>query len=277
MEQRREVLHGLWSLNMKRYFLLLSKFFSYAVKAELEFRLSSVSLILFSYVWIYMTYVLLNITFAQAGKVAGWSREEALLLVLIYYVTSTVIRSYVNPSLMDFVEKIRKGELDFVLTKPVDTQFLLSLQKMNVIISLRGLVMFGVVIYYVHRLQLGVGPIEIGQAVLLATVGIIGIYSFFFIIATLAIWLENIWNLEEIFYEAFEVSKQPLDIYPKVIRATLLYVFPIIGISSLPALALLHRLDPVLGVSFVVSCLILFIVSRAFFYFAIRRYASASS
>lgn len=262
---------------MKRYLSLFKQFATYATKAELEFRLSTMSYFVFSFIWVFTTYIVVNVVYSRAGKVAGWTREEALLLVLVYYVTSSIIKNFVTPSVIELVEKIRKGELDFILTKPVDTQFLLAMQKLRIVTSSRALVMFTLLIIYMSRINLHPDLLQIGTAVVVAIAGIIGMYAFYFFIATLSIWLENMWNIDEVFIEALEMSKHPYQIYPPALRTALIYVFPVVAISSLPTVALLNRLDPLLAITFVISSFVLLFLSRKFFYFAVKRYASASS
>lgn len=262
---------------MKRYFSLFHQFATYAIKSELEFRISTLSHFLFSFVWVFTTYIVINVVYSQAGKVAGWTRQDALLLLLVYYITSTIIKNLVTPSVIEFVEKIRRGDLDFMLTKPVDTQFLISVQKMRVITSTRSIVMFVLLLVYMMQIHLQPGLLQIGTAIVVAIAGIIGMYALYFFIATLSIWLENVWNIDEIFMDALEMSKHPYQIYPQALRSVLIYIFPVAAISSLPTAALLNRLDPFLAVTFILSSLVLFFLSRKFFHFAIRSYRSASS
>ena len=61
--------------------------------------------------------------------VAGWSYQQVLVVVGWFTILKGVLDGAVNPSLVQVVEHIRKGTLDFVLMKPADAQFLVSTAK----------------------------------------------------------------------------------------------------------------------------------------------------
>jgi ABC-type uncharacterized transport system permease subunit len=67
--------------------------------------------------------------FGVRQQVAGWSFEEALVVVGWFTLLRAVLEGAVSPSLTAVVEHVRKGTLDFVLLKPADAQFLVSTAK----------------------------------------------------------------------------------------------------------------------------------------------------
>lgn len=261
---------------MYRYFLLLKSFFVISIKRELEYRTNTVLSVAFSFVWVGTTYLVLSVVFGQAGKIAGWSLSDTTLLIMVYYVISTILRTFVTPSIVDFAQSIRLGRLDLLLTKPVDTQFMTSCQKLNLIRSLRGFLMFGVLILYIQHSYPISFPIA-ALAFMFGILGVLGMYALYYILATTSFWLENIWNLEEIFFSMLEVGKQPFDIYQGPLRLIALYIIPVAGIGAIPTLIMLHRISPLSLTLFAIATICLFIFSRIFLFFALRRYASASS
>lgn len=280
MEARIESIHGIRSLGrltMKRYIRILLQYANYELKYEMEFRLVTLSYFVFGFIWVLTTFVSINIIFDQAGTIAGWTREEAILLVLVYYVTSTLIKNYITPSLVEFIDRVRLGDLDFLLIKPVDPQFLIVVQKMQIFTSLRAVFMLALLIFYIIKLHIILNAQLVIGTILLSVVGLIGMYAFFFMIATLGIWLENIWNLEDLLSDSLDISKQPMQIYPRAIRVVLIYALPLIGISAIPTAFMLHKLDTFTAITFGVAMIALFVLSRLFFQFSLNRYSSASS
>ncbi len=261
---------------MYRYLLLLKSFLVISIKRELEYRTNTILSVAFSFVWVGTTYLVLSVVFGQAGKIAGWSLSDTTLLIMVYYVISTILRTFITPSIVDFAQSIRLGRLDLLLTKPVDTQFMTSCQKLNLIRSIRGILMFVLLIFYVQHFH----PISASTALLAFVFGILGVfgmYALYYILATTSFWLENIWNLEEIFFSMLEVGKQPFDIYQGPLRLIALYIVPVAGIGAIPTLIILHRISPTSLTLFALATLGLFLFSRIFLQFALRRYASASS
>ena len=79
--------------------------------------------------WTSWSLVPILVVYGQRASIAGWSFEEALVVIGWFTVMKGVLEGAVNPSLAAVVEHIRKGTLDFVLLKPADAQFLVSTAK----------------------------------------------------------------------------------------------------------------------------------------------------
>jgi len=261
---------------MKRYLTLLHNFLVISLKRELEYRTNTILSVLFSFVWVVTTYIITTVVFGQAGKIAGWSIHDAILLILVYYVISTFLRTFIAPSIIDFSQNIRLGKLDLLLTKPVDVQFMTSCQKLNMIRSIRGFFMFVVLMLYATQYY----PISLFTACLafvFGILGILGMYAAYYLLATASFWFENIWNLEELFMSMYEAGKHPFDIYQGPLRAVALYILPVAGIGAIPTLIIRHAISPFTLALFACSTLFLFFLSRIFLRYALRQYTSASS
>lgn len=246
------------------------------MKRELEYRTNTFLSVLLSFVWVGTTYLVVSVVFGQAGKVAGWSFQDTALLILVYYVISTILRTFITPSIIEFSQNIRLGKLDLLLTKPVDTQFMTSCQKLNLIRSTRGFLMFILLVLYIVKFY----PISIPTAFLafvFGILGILGMYALYYIIATASFWFENIWNLEEIFFSMLEAGKQPFDIYRGPLRLVALYILPVAGIGAIPTLIILHKISPITLLLFGGTTCGLFLFSRVFLKYALRQYTSANS
>src|SRR5512134_243732 len=103
--------------------------------------------------WAGWSLVPLLVVFGGRAGVAGWTFDEALVVMGWFTLMKGVLEGAVNPSLTSVVEHIRKGTLDFVLLKPADAQFLVSTAKFEPwrVVDLAG----GVVIIAIafHRME----------------------------------------------------------------------------------------------------------------------------
>src|SRR5690606_23583995 len=79
--------------------------------------------------WSAATFVPLFVVFDHATAVEGWTLHESLLVLGFFLLVKSLYEGAVNPSLLQVVEHIRKGSLDFVLIKPADAQFRVSTAK----------------------------------------------------------------------------------------------------------------------------------------------------
>ena len=62
--------------------------------------------------------------------VLSWNFERALIIQGIYTILNGVTNTWFNPNLTEIVKHVRET-LDFVLLKPIDNQFFISLKKIN--------------------------------------------------------------------------------------------------------------------------------------------------
>src|SRR5512133_3687751 len=117
--------------------------------------------------WACWSLVPLLIVYGHRPSVAGWTFDEALVVMGWFTVMKGVLEGAVNPSLASVVEHIRKGTLDFVLLKPADAQFLVSTAKFapwRVVDVVAGLIVFAVAFRRMGRLP---APEHVAAAALL--------------------------------------------------------------------------------------------------------------
>lgn len=260
-----------------KYIKLFYSYLIYNLKRELEFRFNLVFFLFFNTLWIFVNLGAVFLVFNQAGTVAGWTSQEAYLLLFIYYLTAPFIRAFVIPGISEIPDLIHEGTLDFYLTKPVDPQFLISIKTIFWNQAIRPLAMLFVIPWYLSYIHLSVSLLNWLLCFLVGLASIIGIYSAYLIISCSAFWFENIWNLDDLYREIMDVSKQPADIFTGFMKNIIIFALPVALIASIPAQILLGKIGWQFSLIVLVNSLILFVISRLFFKFALRRYGSASS
>jgi len=112
---------------------------------------------------------------------------------------------------------------------------------------------------------------------ILIILAVTAFYNLYFIIASLSFWLQNIFNLNDLFAEILDVGKRTTDIFTGVAGGAILFVIPVGLIATIPAKVLMGTAGWEILPLLLLSNLILFVISRKFFRFAIRFYSSASS
>src|SRR5574342_1011291 len=130
---------------MGRYLRRLGVQFRASAAVAMQYRLDFLVEGGLAVFWMAWSLAPLLVVFGKRQGVAGWSFDEALVVIGWFMVMKGVLEGAVNPSLAAVVEHIRKGTLDFVLLKPADAQFLVSTQKFapwRVIDVVAGIVIF---------------------------------------------------------------------------------------------------------------------------------------
>lgn len=219
----------------------------------------------------------LAVVFNQTDNLGGWRPAELLALVGVYFLVGGLIRTVIRPSMQRFMEDVRKGTLDFTLVKPVDSQMLVSIQRIEIwrlADVVVGLVVLGVAL---ARLGARIGPAEaliFGVALLAG--GLI-VYSFWLILATCSFWFVRVENILVIFMSMYQAGRWPISIYPPWLRTLLTFLVPVAFATTVPAEAFTGRLDVELLVGAVVLAALMLAVSRWFWRYGIRFYSGASA
>ena len=141
---------------MNRYIKLYLQFLKNAIIRESMFRVSFLSHTIAEIIGVSIGILGLHIIFGQITSLAGWSYYEILLL---YGTASTIRGLYFGPFIQNMgqlMKHINKGTLDFVLLKPISSQFYVSTRKIR-LFSITPLVS-GILIIFLSLNMLIVTP-----------------------------------------------------------------------------------------------------------------------
>jgi ABC-2 type transport system permease protein len=201
-----------------------------------------------------------------------------MLVVLGWFVAlKGVLEGTLSPSLMQVIEHVRKGTLDFVLLKPADAQLLVSLSKIEPwrLIDLLGAgVIFGIAFQRIGRPP---GLIQVLLAVAMLCAAVLVLYSIAILVVSIAFVAVRVDNLLYLFQSVFDVARWPSTVFRGVLSAIFTFVLPLALMTTYPALALLGKLTPQTAIAALAGSLLFAGVARAIWIVSIRRYTSASS
>ena len=262
---------------MLRYLRLLGVQFRASAQVAMQYRVEFLVEGAMAFFWMAWAVVPLVVVYGHRASVAGWTFEEALVVVGVFIVMKGVLEGAVNPSLASVVEHIRKGSLDFVLLKPADAQFLVSTAKFEPwrIVDLgAGL---AVVVLALARMGRPPSPGEVGAALLLGACAIWTLYSLWILVVSAAFFVVKVDNLSFLFLSIFDAARWPISVFTGAWRVVFTVVIPLALMTTFPAEALLGRLPSATLVLAVAGTVLFAILTRAVWLRAIGRYTSASS
>lgn len=245
--------------------------------SELAYRASFFVSLLQSLVNLALTLGGLALVYLHTDSLAGWSANELLMLLGIYYLMGGVIETFVQPSMSQLLQDVRKGTLDFVLTKPEDAQLLASVRSFavwNLTNALLGLGLMGAAIV---RGEMTVGGVEVAFFVAALLCGAVIVYSFWLILATTSFWFVKVENILVIFQSLYEAGRWPVSIYPAALRTLLTFLVPVAFAVTVPAEALTGRITWGTMGGALALAVFFFAVARWFFQLGVRRYSGASA
>ena len=116
-------------MNLSKYFRVYTKFLYTSLASELEYKTNIIIDLITANLSLIGSIFLLSIFFQNTSDLGGWNFDQALIIQGIYTILNGITNTWFNPNLTEIVKHIREGTLDFVLLKPIDSQFYISFKK----------------------------------------------------------------------------------------------------------------------------------------------------
>jgi ABC-2 type transport system permease protein len=118
------------------------------------------------------TVAALLLVYVHREQVAGWTLHEALVVMALFLVMSSVVQAVFEPNLGALVDGIRTGTLDLLLMKPADAQLLVSASRIAPARLWDALAGLALGAWAVARLPSPPGPLDALAALVLFGCGI---------------------------------------------------------------------------------------------------------
>ncbi len=245
--------------------------------SQLEYRFETLTLSITTLLWTVILIISIELIFGQTGLVAGWTKQQVLLVAATNSFFTALVWLMVLPSMLTFIEHIKKGSFDFYLLKPINIRFLLSVNKTN-IHNLPVAIVSGFLMYkYFTALGISLSLINFLGFATTFLFGLVIFYNLFFFVITLAIWLVDMSNIEDLFSNFMDNGKYPVYIFQGILRSLFIFVVPTAFIATFPIQFLLGKGNPVIFIGGGLLAIASFYASQKFWNFALKHYSSASS
>jgi len=234
--------------------------------------------------WFGAQLVFFTLIFGNVQEMNGWNRHQFFAFMATGMIINTLIEAFFMPNCANFSELIRTGNLDFALLKPIDTQFLISFEKIDLGALCHLLFPVALLGYAVRELGFPIGWLDAVMYVGLVGLGVSFFYSLMIALAATSVWLGRNQGLYEFWFYITVFARYPRDIYTgspagDILRMVFSYVLPILLVITVPAEVVVGKvLVPswITAVTLAAAIAGLF-VSRWIFYLALKSYRSASS
>jgi ABC-2 type transport system permease protein len=244
---------------------------------ELEFRGHFFILSISNCVWAVVGLALASFVFGNVRTVAGWDLDRMIVLTGTFQLVVSITNFFFYANMVKLSELVNQGDLDFILMKPLSSQFLVSMRY----VTFSELPAVPVAVAYVlegaRRLGLTPGWSEIGSYLGLILAGVLSAYALWFMSVTLALWTGRINNIAFLVMPIMDLGRVPTDVFRGLFRPLFTFVIPIAFVATVPTRALLGVLDVSLALYAAVLTPLLLLASNRFWHFSLRHYASASS
>ena len=280
------------------YVRVFMTFFRNSLVREMTFRGNFIITVLTRAFWFAAQLTLFAIIYGHVGRINDWTRWEYFAFMATGMLINAIVETFFMPNCANFSELIRTGNLDFVLLKPIDTQFLVSFEKVNVAMLNQLLLAGSLLAYSLYRLiheplrEYHVSLPAVGLYLLLLACGVAFFYSLMIALASSSIWFGRNQGLYDFWFYITVFARYPRSIYGgnsdewapgDVLQVVFTYVIPILLVVTVPARVLLEKpfAEPGLLLRLtlvaVAAAMLSLVISRRIFNWSLKSYRSASS
>jgi ABC-2 type transport system permease protein len=229
-------------------------------------------------------YILIFNFTKEIGDGTGWGKYQFFVFLSTTLLVNSVVQGVFMNNFNEFSELIRTGNLDFALLKPIDTQFLISLGRINWTFLANFSAGVLLLAFSLWKLAIVPGLWQLLLYPLYVVCGIAILYSLMIVLASLSVWLGRNQSLYDFWFYITNFSRYPMEIYHgtfgDALRLGFTFVVPILIVVNVPARIMAWPLeDQQWGLSAVaiLAALASLAVSRRVFIAALGSYRSASS
>ncbi len=246
---------------------------------EMSFKANFLLWMLVEVLWFCGQIVFFSIIFGSVDRIGDWTKWEVVLLVGTHQIISQLFQAFFFVNVANIPELVRTGKLDSLLVLPLDSQFAASSKQFSLDSVVNAIV--GAVVVCVSLSKLGVVPSPMSILLYLVALafGIAVHYSIMLSLAAVSFWIVRAQGLVYGYFNFLNIARYPDVIFPRLFRIIFGWFIPVIIVANIPARLLIKSLGQPLQLMFqlVVASTIVFVLSRAFWRFALNHYSSASS
>ena len=273
--------------NIAAYFRVFLTFARNSLVRDLTFRGNFIIDAITSMAWMFLNLAFYLLVFRYTnsiGRNTGWEQYQ----FLVFFATSLVINALVQAFFMtnadELTDLIRTGGLDFILLKPIDTQFLVSLRRIewsslsNLVL---GLVLLG---YSLAHLAYVPGVVQVVLYLIYLACGVAIYYSLMIALASSTVWMGRNLTLYDFWFYIITFSRYPMEIYTGSwglpLQRFFTFIIPVLIVVNVPARMLVWPLEKKywpLAAFAILAAAASVAASRWLFQLALASYRSASS
>ena len=243
---------------------------------EAVYRKNFITMLFTDLVWIAVEFTLFTVIYANTNTLVGWTKAQVFFFLGIFFASDALNATFFQRNFWQFSDLVNKGELDILLTKPVNPVFLALTRWMSLTSILNFFLGIAIAIKYADAAGFA-GGWRWALLPIWLVIGVTSAVLLRFAFAVWVFWTDRSWAITRLYFQFFGLATKPDGIFPVAIRYTIMTFLPFAFIGSVPTRALLFGLSlkETLGVGLVLISFYFF--NAILWRRGLRRYQSASS
>jgi ABC-2 type transport system permease protein len=270
------------------HFRVFLTFFRNAMIREMMFQGNFLIQIITRAFWFFAQIALFQIIFSEVPEINGWSRDQYFAFMATGMLINGIVETFFMPNCANLSEQIRTGRLDFILVKPVDSQFLVSLERINLAMLSQVVLALGLLARSLWRIGDPLSIFQVSVFLFYVALGVMFFYSMMIVTACSSIFLGRNQGLYDFWFYITVFARYPRSIYNgrddsrfeagEILQTGFSYVMPILLVVTVPARVIVSTLEEKhWAVVSLVAAVVGMLIARVVFRWSLNHYRSASS
>lgn len=230
--------------------------------------------------WVLIQILFIETIYGQTEMFLGYTRYENYVMFGTFKLVQSLASLIFFVRLEDLAEKIRgtsDWSLDMMLLKPIDSQVFATTGKFwfgSISSAAAGI---GMVAYgLIHEPHI-IGMLAWGTYMIAVLLGVFFLYLLFLFIQTWLFWFEYLQIGESLWFTSHAFGQYPRSLYQGWVGLIFNVVIPITLMASVPVEFLFGKI-PIINLGMYIGIVaILFVLTRRFWQYSIKKYSSFSS
>ena len=263
-----------------RYIHLWFSIFKYSIARDMEYKTNFIGSLFVDTIYYITWYYFFEVIYSKTSILGDFDRDAILVfLIATFFVDTLFMMLFDGAGYLR--EHIRTGSLDFILLRPVNSQFLISFRYIRSY-TVVSLLVLSIILY---NILLAFHPDSINVLNILLFIfslfmGVLIWYSFEFIIASLTFYFRDFRTGGWLSHEVMKFSMRPDSIYRGFMRKILFTILPMALVASFPSRLLLYGLNTQNQQYLIIQIIVVTVLlslTRIFWKTGLKKYESAQS
>ena len=229
---------------VNRYFKVWLAFFRNTLSRDMEYKMNFILEIFIDMIYYGSLFFFFKVIFQFTDSLGVFNQDATIIFLITLYIADSLYQFFLGGNVFEVNNKVRTGDLDFILLKPINSQFFISFRYVSIHSLICVCVLSCLLIkltYQYHNESFNIINYLFYNCSLI--IGMSIFYSFEFLIACLSFWLRNFSYAGWLASELIKYARRPDSIYTKWFRKTLFSVFPMAMICSVPSRMIIFGVD----------------------------------
>ncbi len=247
-----------------------------SVLAALQYRLGFWTEGILGIVWSALGMAPLLVAVEHLDAVEGWNVWQLLLLTGCFTLVSGLFSALLQTALIESMNHIRKGTLDYVLLRPADAMVLCLITAFAPwrLVEASG----GLVLIIVALTRLGApGVVDVIAALGIGLAGLVALWALGVMVLCASFRAVQLQNLTYLMEAVLDFARWPATVFRGFLRILFTFVVPLAVMTTYPAQALLGEVAWTTVATALVTSGLLMLLARLLWLRSLKGYTSASS